>query len=80
MKPIKFKGHNVVFAENQPEYLPLPAFKSEDGIVVTCWQLTWKERLRAFFGGKFYFQQLTFNQPLQPQLPSIDSPLVFPKQ
>ena len=34
MKPIKFKGHNVVFAEDQPEYQPLPALKYADGDVV----------------------------------------------
>jgi len=80
MKPVKFKGHNIVFAENQPEYLPLPAFKSDEGVVVTCWELTFKERVKAFLTGRFYFQQLTFNSPLQPQLPSIENPLVFPKE
>ena len=40
MKPIKFKGQNVVFAENQEGVLPLPAFRDEDGVVVTCWELT----------------------------------------
>lgn len=33
MKPIKFEGHNVVYAENQPEYNPLPAFKAENGTI-----------------------------------------------
>lgn len=29
MKLIKFPGHNVVLAENQPEYLPLPAYRCQ---------------------------------------------------
>lgn len=28
MTPIEFPEHNVVFAKDQPEYLPLPAHKS----------------------------------------------------
>jgi hypothetical protein len=27
MKPIEFKGQNTVYAKDQKEYLPLPAFK-----------------------------------------------------
>lgn len=48
MKPIKFKEHNVVYAENQPEYQPLPAFRndSHQGEVVSCWQLSFKERIK----------------------------------
>lgn len=77
MKPVKFKGSNVVFAENQPEYLPLPAFKDESGIVVSCWKMTWIERLKFLFTGRIYLQVLTFNKPLQPLLPSVENPLVF---
>ena len=27
MKPVEFAGVNVVFAKDQPEYVPLPAMK-----------------------------------------------------
>lgn len=27
MKPVEFPGVNVVFAKDQPEYMPLPAMK-----------------------------------------------------
>lgn len=39
MRPVKFPGHNVVFAEDQPEYQPLPAILMPglDGEVITCW-------------------------------------------
>lgn len=37
MTPIKFKGQNIVFGANQPEYQPLPALKLHDGQVITCW-------------------------------------------
>ena len=27
MKPVEFPGVNVIFAKDQPEYMPLPAMK-----------------------------------------------------
>lgn len=74
MKLIKFPECNVVFAENQPEYLQLPALKMADGEVICCWQLTWKERLQLLVRGKVWHSILTFNHPLQPQLLTVDPP------
>ena len=69
MKPIKFKEYNVVFAENQPSYLPLPGFRdvhSDNGEFVTCWQLSFTERLRILFKGCIWMTMLTFNKPITP--------------
>jgi hypothetical protein len=66
MKPIKFPGHNVVFAEDQPQYQPLPAYREPDGTVTTCWELTPDEMDMVLQTGTVYVKQLTFNQPLQP--------------
>jgi hypothetical protein len=74
MKPIAFEGHNVVYAKDQPEYLPLPVLKTVDGLVISCWSLSFAERVKVFFSGKIYFMTLTFNKPLQPQRPSVDMP------
>ena len=75
VKPIPFKQQNIVFAENQPEYMPLPALKSgANGEVITCWGLTWRERLRLLFTGKLWLRVLTFDRPLQPLLPEVESP------
>lgn len=71
-KPIEFPGHNVVFAKDQPEYLPLPALRMQDGEVYTCWQFTDEEWERASVKKQIYFKQLTFNNPLQPILPLVD--------
>ena len=70
MKPKKFKEHNVIFAKNQPEYRQLPAFKndSEKGEVVTCWELSFIERLRVLFFGEVWMNMLTFHRPLTPTL------------
>ena len=66
MKIIKFKECNVTYAENQPEYLPLPAHKTSDGEVTSCWGLSFFERLKVAVTGRIYLSVLTFNQPLQP--------------
>jgi len=75
MKPINFPRQNCVFGKHQPEYLPLPVYRSDEGEVISCWKLTCKERLWLLFTGKLYLRQLTFNEPLQPQLPQVKYPL-----
>ena len=42
MNPIPFKGSNVIYGENQSEYLPLPALRIE-GNVYSCWELSDEE-------------------------------------
>jgi hypothetical protein len=74
VKPIEFKEQNCVYAKSQSEYMPLPVYRSEDGMVVSCWSLTWKERVKLFLKGKMWLYVLTFNNPLQPQRPEVDSP------
>lgn len=72
MKPVEFEGHNVVFAKDQPEYLPLPALKLEDGYVVTCWELTPEEVSNIAVTKRLYIGLMTFNMPLQPLLPAAE--------
>jgi hypothetical protein len=72
MKPIDFYGSNVVFAKDQPEYLPLPAHKTPDGQVTSCWKMSWKERLRCIVTGRIFITMLTFNKPLQPLRLAVD--------
>jgi hypothetical protein len=72
MKPIKpsntVAGKHVVFAENQPEYLPLPAVISEinPNVTVTEWELDKDEKSILNAGGHLFLQQMNFGQPLQP--------------
>jgi len=72
MKPIKFDGHNMVYAKDQPEYLPLPVYKNKVGNVTSCWGMSLKERLKVLFTGKIFVSIRTFNNPLQPQRVTID--------
>lgn len=69
MKPVYFKEHNVIFAKNQKEYIPLPAFKqinSPKGEVVFCHSFSLMERIKILFVGKLWSTVMTFNKDLQP--------------
>jgi len=80
MKPIAFPEQIVVFAENQPEYQPLPAHvrlgDDPEGRVVCCWGLSWRERFHVLWSGRVWHQVLTFNQRLQPQLLTVEKPVL----
>lgn len=76
-KPVEFPGVNVVFAKDQPEYIPLPAMKVQNdpqGLVITKWQLSPEELERVKETGTIHLSMLTFNQPLQPVLLTVDFP------
>lgn len=72
MTPKTFKGHNIVFGKDQPEYQPLPALRLHDGQVITCWELTDEELQDVIKNKCIYVQQMTFNHPLQPIYVSSD--------
>jgi hypothetical protein len=65
----------TVYAKNQPPYIPLPAYKEEDGTVTTRWRLTFKERVQVLLGGHIWVTLLTFNKPLQPITLTAECPL-----
>ena len=74
MKPIEFPEQNVVIAKDQPEYIPLPAHVSPNGVVASCWQLDEFDLSIIAKTGKIWVQSATFNHPLQPQLLSVVVP------
>lgn len=75
MTPTEFPEQTVVWAENQPPYLPLPAY-SDSTQTISCWRLTWRERFTILFGGVLWLHQMNFGRPLQPQSPSVTSPFI----
>lgn len=69
----------AVFTEAiaQPEYMPLPAMKipnDPQGLIITKWQLSPEELERVKETGTIHLSMLTFNQPLQPVLLTVDLP------
>lgn len=73
MIPVKFLQQNCTFAENQPDYFPLPAWH-DDERVITCWKLNMWDRLKVLFCGVVWIHQLNFGRALQPILPTTDFP------
>lgn len=66
VKPISQDGYReVVFAKDQPEYIPLPAL-TDGQEVITSWSLDWKERIIVLLSGRVGLRLLTFGKPLQP--------------
>lgn len=76
MNPVKFKEQTITYAEGQPQYLPLPAHRASDGRATFCWRLSWRERFKLLLTGHLWHSVLTFKQPLQPQLLSVDKPVL----
>ena len=76
LKPIKFKGHNVVYAEKQPQYIPLPGYKVPirivEGNFVTCWKFSFWDRFRVLFGKNLWIDTWTFHNDLQPVKVTMD--------
>lgn len=72
MMPIEIQEYNhriyqpIIYAKDQPQYIPLPAIKSQYGTVITKWKLTWKERFRILLTGELGVLIKTFNDPIQP--------------
>ena len=77
MKAIDFPEQTAVLAENQPEYLPLPVYQTLDGkVMISCWRLSWWERLKVLWTGRLWLRQMVFGGLLQPQLPEVDCPFI----
>ena len=76
MEPIIFKGANCVYGQGQPEYMPLPAHKDENGVVLTCWKLSPEDMQRIQETGVIWLEMLTFNQALQPVRLDSEKPII----
>ncbi|RJP17198.1 MAG: hypothetical protein C4529_14985 [Deltaproteobacteria bacterium] len=62
------EGHEVVYAKDQPEYIPLRCLRSNayTGSVLSRWTLTPEQRQLVAEGGDIFLELLTFGHPLQP--------------
>lgn len=77
MKLIDFPQAHVVIAENQPEYLPMPAYIWDDQVITCCWKLSLWERIQLLFTGKIWHSVWTFRRALQPQSLDIKQPQMW---
>lgn len=77
MKLIDFPEAHVVIAENQPQYLPMPAYIYDDQVITCCWQLTLRERISILLNGKIWHSVWTFRKALQPQRLDVYKPVMY---
>ena len=76
MRPIEFPEQTMVWAKDQPPYLPLPAYVNERE-TITAWTLSWRERLRVLWTGRLWLRQMNYGKPLQPQTPTTVCPFLL---
>ncbi len=62
------ENQEIVYAKEQPEYIPLRTLKSSSpiGAVFSRWTLTQDQREAIANGADIFLELSTFNKPLQP--------------
>ena len=62
------ESKEVVYAKDQPEYIPLRTLKSDGsmGAVISRWTLTPEQRKAVADGADIFLELSTFHNPLQP--------------
>lgn len=73
MQPVEFRYQNTTWATDQSPLLPLPSFVN-DRETISCWRLTWRERLYVLITGRLWLRQCNYGEPLQPQCLQVASP------
>ena len=74
MNPIEFDEMNGIAAEDQPEYLNLPMYRDHEQ-VISCWKMTWRERVQVLFTGKVWLRLLHSEQSkITPSALDVSSP------
>lgn len=66
-----------VFAENHPEYQPLPSIRREDGVILTRWILSAEEMEAVSRQGFIYLAVIVGDKGLQPVKLTAEVPEEF---
>ena len=74
MNAIEFPEQTLIIAKDQPQYSPLPAHVTPDGVVTFAFELTDGEIERLVETRTLWVRKLTFCQPLQPINIMVEKP------
>jgi len=66
--------YEIVIAKDQPQYIPLPAVVSGDGLVVTRWRFSFWERWSILITGNLWHSQMCFSEKPHPIRIQTDEP------
>lgn len=66
-----------IYAENHPEYQPLPSIRRDDGVVLTRWLLSEDERRLVAEQGYLYVALITRDGKIQPLKLTVNVPEEF---
>lgn len=66
MKPIAFKQQNAIFTApagmSEEQCSDLPAYR-DDAEIISCWKMSWCERLKMLVTGVIWFSVMGDRQP-----------------
>lgn len=71
MRPIDFPESNAIFGR---DHMISRLSEGENGVVVSCWQLSEEEKAKVASTGVIWLHQLTFGERFNPHYASADSP------
>lgn len=68
MKAIPFNEMNTEVAQDQSQYITLPALVDDgaEGCVISCWRLNWWERIRMIFTGRIWVGLHMYGEDVTP--------------
>lgn len=78
LRAVEFEGQNVIYAKDQPDYLPLPAYvdtESREAPALFCFAVNDYQKERIQRSGKLWVRCLTFGHPLQPIALMVPEPI-----
>ena len=76
MKIFSFEECNVIFGKSQDQYIPLPARREANGLVMYCLELDNDEIEEVVETRTLHFTFLTFGGPVQPFRVDINKPKI----
>ena len=82
MEIVKFDDCNVAIAEKQKEYQTLHALRigNQQDTIITCWGLSFWERVRVLFLGRIWMSESNFYKDITPRLLSTNRNDLYTKE
>jgi len=77
--PVKFPEAEATYGRRNAPFVPVHVFV-DDEEVISCWQLSWWERIVIVWTGRLWLRQYTKGDKMHPQYPQVELPFVRGKE